>query len=245
MSVNSKIKEQIQKLSVGEFITLFEIDTSIYGGITYYFTPNTVSGTQFVGFGGNTYIPIPAQITGYKLSANGALERPSLAVANTDRAFNYILESYNNLNGCIVTIRSTFRQYLDDGDDPDSAAQAEPQIFKIHQKTAHTKDTIQWELSAVIDNQKAMIPRNIVAAEKCIARYRTWDSDVSNFVYNTSKLACPYTGSNYYDDTGSITTADKDKCSKDLYGCRLRYPDIYGDTGDPMPYMQFSSIDRG
>lgn len=241
MSVNSKIKEQIQKLSVGEFITLFEIDTSIYGGITYYFTPNTVSGTQFVEFGSNTYIPIPAQIAGYKLSANGSLERPSLTVANTDRAFNYILSIYNNLNGCLVTIRNTFRQYLDDGDDPDFTAQVEPQLFRIHQKTSHTKDTIQWELASIIDNQKAMIPRNIVAAEKCIARYRTWDSDVSAFVYNTSGLACPYTGNNYFTDTGAVGIASTDKCSRDLYGCRLRYPN----DGDVLPYMQFPSIERG
>jgi len=241
MSVNAKIKEQIQRLAVGELITLFEIDTSIYGGNTYYFTPNNTESGLSVVFNGVTYLPIPAQINGYSLKVDGSLARPTLSVGNIDKAFNYILESYNNLNGCSVRIRTTFRDHLDDGDDPDPSAQMEPQVFKIHQKTSHSKDAIQWELAAMIDDQKAMIPRNIVAAEKCIARYRTWDSSTSSFIYNTTNLACPYTGTGYFTDAGEYGTAATDKCTKDLYGCRLRYPN----TGDILPYMQFPSIDRG
>ena len=136
MTVNAKIKERIQKLQAGELVTLFEIDTTIYGGGSYYFTPNIKDNTAPVVFNNITYNPIPAQLSGYTLKSDGSLERPSLAVANTDRAFNAILAQYNNLNGCKVIIRTTFRRYLDDGSDPDINAQVEPQVFRIHQKTS-------------------------------------------------------------------------------------------------------------
>lgn len=241
MSVDAKIKEQIQKLQVGELVILYELDTSIYGGGIYYFAPYTKGDSELIKFNNKDYYPIPAQITGYTLKSNGSLERPALYVANADRSFNTLIGQYNNLNGCILRIRTTFRQYLDDGTDPDITAQTEPQLFRLQQKTSHDKSTIQWELAPLIDNQKAMIPRNIVAAEKCIARYRSWDSDTSSFIYVQSSLCCPYTGTNYFDDTGAAVSAPADKCSKDLYGCRLRYPN----TGDVLPYMQFPSIDRG
>lgn len=241
MSLNEKIKEQVQKLQVGELITLFEVDTSIYDGDTYYFAPYTTESGSVVEFNGVVYNPIPAKITGYTLKADGSLARPTLAVGNADRAFNSILLANNDLNGCLVRIRTTFRNHLDDGDDPDPTAQVEPQTFRINQKTAHSKDTIQWELAAMIDNQKAMIPRHIVAAERCIARYRIYNSDSATFTYNDTNLACPYTGTSYFDEDGQATGIANDKCGKDLYNCKLRFPN----DGDILPYMQFVSIDRG
>ena len=241
MSLDEKIKEQVQRLQVGELITLFELDTSIYGGGTYYFAPYTTETGTIITYNSIEYLPIPAKITGYSLKSDGSLVRPTLAVGNANGSFNSLLNTYHDLTGCIIRIRNTFRNHLDDGDDADVTAQVEPQIFRLEQKTTHDKDAIQWELASIIDNQKAMIPRNIVAAEKCIARYRIYDSSASSFTYNTSNLACPYTGTSYYDENGQATTdPSEDNCGKDLYNCKLRYPN----DSDILPYMQFVSIDR-
>lgn len=233
MTTNTKIKTDIQKLDVGsELVDLYILDATSLGGTTYYFTPMTEGGSNVV-FGGVTYVALPVEFTGMEITGDGRLPRPKMRVANVNLTFVAFINSYRDGIGAKVSRIRTFKKYIDSQPGADSSAQFPKDIFYIEQKTIQNKYLIEWELVSPVDIGEKTIPRNQVLPY-CQHRYRIYTDGALSYTYAT----CPYTGSNYYNGSGVVTTIDLDVCGKKLSDCELRYPA----DNDQLPFKGFPVV---
>ena len=223
MTTNEEIKKDIQELNQGSpFIELYSLDATVLGDTVYYFTPGVLGGS-YIKFNGVSYNPMPVEASGFEYDGEGKMPRPKIQVANINLTFVATINAYDDLVGATVTRTRTFQKYLDGQSEADPTAQFPHDTFIIERKTKQNKFMIEWELKAAIDIETVLFPRGQVL-EVCTRRYRSWDSDESIFVYPDVSIVCPYTGSNYFNDEGDVTTEDLDKCGKKLIDCKLRYP---------------------
>jgi len=145
---------------------------------------------------GNTYIPAPIQATGFENSSRGTLPTPILSISSqsetgTDQLalLRYEILKLGDIIGAKVTRRRTFAKYLDwdnfqaataesrlaelpDGYEPDPNAELPRDIYYIERKTAENKNTIQYQLSSILDLEGIKIPRRTIISDKCNWHYR-------------------------------------------------------------------------
>lgn len=234
MATNEKIKSDIQTLNVDSpKIDLFILDATSLGGTTYYFTPMTDGQGESVVFNGITYQPLPVEFKGMENRGDGRLPRPKMRVANVSLTFIGLVNSYQDALGAKVTRIRTFKKYLDGETEADTSAQFPVDVFYIEHKTIQNKYLIEWELVSPIDIGHKMLPRG-QAIPYCQHRYRVYRSGAFDY----SLATCPYTGTNYFDQTGASTTIDEDMCGKKLSDCELRYPN----DDDQLPMKGFPGI---
>jgi phage-related protein len=108
------IKSDIQSLSPGAVVELFELDaTNIPGGTISYFHAGTNELSKPVAWQSLTYSPLPIEATGFDITTNGTLPRPRFKVANVGGIFSAVARENEDLVGCKVTRRRTFAKYLD------------------------------------------------------------------------------------------------------------------------------------
>ncbi len=145
---------------------------------------------------GNTYIPAPIQATGFENSSRGTLPTPILSISSqsetgTDQLalLRYEILKLGDIIGAKVTRRRTFAKYLDwdnfqvataesrlaelpDGYEPDPNAELPRDIYFIERKTTENKNTIQYQLSSILDLEGIKIPRRTIISDKCNWHYR-------------------------------------------------------------------------
>ena len=145
---------------------------------------------------GNTYIPAPIQATGFENSSRGTLPTPILSISSqsetgTDQLalLRYEILKLGDIIGAKVTRRRTFAKYLDwanfaattsgprleelpEGYEPDPNAELPRDIYYIERKTAENKNTIQYQLSSILDLEGIKIPRRTIISDKCNWNYR-------------------------------------------------------------------------
>ncbi|MTH61207.1 phage minor tail protein L [Paracoccus litorisediminis] len=231
------IHSEATKLDPSALVSLFQLDATEIGGLTHNFTTETRAGAA-ISFGGTTFTSVPIQISGMTVSGQGALQTPTLSIANTDGLIQQIVNTWGDLEGARLTRWRTFARFLDGGTDPDGSAFYGPDVFIIDRKSSDTPEQIQWELSALIDKQGVYIGRTVIR-DTCLWRYRTYRPASGNFDY--SKAQCPYAGSNYFDEN-NVATADpaKDRPARNLECCRKRF----GQKA-VLPFGGFPGIVRG
>ena len=114
MSEVPKIESEIQKLNPSAIIELFELDTRNYtGGTILRFHAGTNELKTPVIWQGNTYSPLPIEITGFEWRSTGSIPRPKARVANVTGLLSATLQSMDDLIGSKVTRIRTFVKYLD------------------------------------------------------------------------------------------------------------------------------------
>jgi lambda family phage minor tail protein L len=231
MPVNS----DIQRLSPGAEIRLYDIDmTSIGGGVLRY-VPGTISG-RAVRWKGNPYIPLPIDAEGFEKSGQGQLPTPSLTVAK-DNLIAAAVVTFDDLRGARVIRWRTFTHYLDGEPGADPNQHFPPDIFRIERKTLQNRMMIRWQLSADIDQQGRQIPGRVATKNHCPWIYRHFTG--SMFSYSSSPHACPYTGPLMFEYNGAPTSNPAlDRCGKRLSDCKLRFR-------GPLPYGGFPGIQPG
>lgn len=218
MDTNSLIKTDIQRLNIdSELVDLWSFNTTNYGGTIYYFTPMVDDNHDIVKFNGIEYIPLPVQITGIEMTGDGRLPRPRLTLGNVSAAFIGIINQYQDGVGCKVTRIRTFKKYIDDHSESNTAARFPSDIYYVEQKTMQNRTSVEWELVTPMDIGDMKLPRN-QGISYCQHRYRIYKD--GSFINGT----CPYVGSSYFKKDGSITTITLDSCGKKLTDCELRYP---------------------
>ena len=112
-----------------------------------------------------------------------------------------------------------------------------PDLYRIERKSAHTATHVEFELSAAIDQEGAMLPGRQVLRDGCTRRYRHWTGSGWSF----DGVDCPYSGSRCFTATGESTgDSAKDACGKRLADCRLRYPN----STDLLPFGGFPGVSR-
>ena len=149
---------------------------------------------------GNIYIPAPIQATGFENSSKGTLPTPILSISSqsetgTDQLalLRYEILKLGDIIGAKVTRRRTFAKYLDwtnfsstnsaprleelpDGYEPDPNAELPRDIYYIERKTTENKNTIQYQLSSILDLEGIKVPRRTIISDKCNWNYlRTRD----------------------------------------------------------------------
>lgn len=200
----------------------------------------TFVGTNAVKFGGNSYIPLPIEAAGFEWTGTGKLPKPKLRVSNVGNFAAALVIANGDLLGAKVTRLRTFREFLDDGENPDPSAFMDPDIFFVDRKSAHRKAMIEFELAPALEQQGLKLPRRIMLRDTCGFTYRQWITDANNvtgFVPGT----CPYAGASYFkmDDTGTAT-ASEDVCGQRLPSCVLRF----GASAN-LPFDAFPGISIG
>lgn len=231
------VNTEATKLDPTALVSLYQLDTTMLGGPVYHFTTETRAGAQ-ISFGGNTFIAVPIRITGMEISGDGAIQRPTLEIANTDGLIQEVVNTWGDLEGARLTRWRTFARFLPAGETPDSSAFYGPDIYIIDRKSSDTPEAIQWELSALADQQGLYVGRTIIR-DICTWRYRVYVPATGNFDY--SKAQCPYVGNVYYDENNVRTfTAADDKPARNIDCCRRRFG-----ARAAMPFGGFPGIPRG
>lgn len=231
------IARESQQLAQDAIITMFELDTTRWGGSILRFTPSANDGNPIM-FGGFQYDPFPVMLSDTEISGLGQLPQPSLQVSNQGFEFMSLILGAENLIGAPIKRIRTYRKCLDDGTDPDPDAMFPVEEYIISQKTSQTDETIAFKLRVSFDQQGKMIPGR-QCMRQCRHRYRWWDSSRKAFRYDG--VTCPFADPNYFDVNGEPTDdPSKDVCSKQLgTGCKRRY----GSNG-VLPYLGFAALQR-
>ncbi|MGI0119682.1 phage minor tail protein L [Zooshikella sp. RANM57] len=210
----------VQTLAPGELITIYELDLTMLGGEVLRFA-STIDVPDPVYFNGYRYLPVEIEAHGFDCNGRGALPTPTLRISNAERIASAAMQNYNDLLGGKLTRIRTFSQFLDNGADPDPDARFADDIYRIEQKTAHNKVYVEWEMSALLDQEGRKLPGRQVLRDACTHVYRTYNTTTGEFDY--SRATCPYTGKACFDHAGNQCGSAQDFCSKKLSDCRKRF----------------------
>ena len=210
-------------------VNLYSLDLSMFGqsNLNFYVGFNEADTDGAIYFNSIKYYPANINAEGFDWNGKGQPPSPklSLSTINIDGTSNALLLSlindYNNLQGAKFTRIRTFQKYLDGNSDSGSAVKAfVSDIFTIDRKSLENKYAIEFELSSVIDQTNATLPKNIVSASYCPWKYRYRNSDNTAWVYILGDDTCPYVGANMYTLDGTLTTNPLlDKASKQFNTC--------------------------
>jgi len=231
------VHSEAVKLDPSALVSLFQLDTTALGGPVWHFTTETRNGAT-ISFGGRVFTALPVEVTGMEISAQGAVQTPTLSIANTDGLLQEIVNTWGDLEGSRVTRWRTFARFLDGGESPDATAFYGPDVYEIDRKSSDTPEQIQWELSALVDKQGMYVGRTIIR-DICMWRYRVYNPATGTFDY--SKAQCPYTGNKFFDENNQpVVSAADDKPARNLNCCRVRFG-----AKAALPFGGFPGIIRG
>jgi lambda family phage minor tail protein L len=222
---------QTFKTQLAEVVDLFTVDISVLlpAGSTeqaiYRFCNwSQVNGADVV-YDGNTYTALPMQTTGFELSTNGQLERPSIKFANVGLAITGLTNTYDDLVGATVQRIRTLTTYLDGQPGADPDAYWGPDEWVIEQKASEDKLAVAFQLSVPFDLEGRSLPGRRLLREQCQWIYR-------------DNIGCHYNGASYWDANDNVVgTLAQDACGKRLESCRLRFG-----SGSRLPFGGFPGL---
>jgi len=203
----------VQKQSIdSSLVYLFEITLS--GGTVLYFHPdydtdNLNSNEEgYIYFRDRTdptiirnYAPFPMDMTGIDLQADGAINRPTLTVANVTSTFSDALGGLQNddLVGQTVVKRTTLKKYLY-GEPGDASPSVEFPIQKyvIDRIESENPVSVTFELAPPFDLSGIKLPSRMVLGKYCSWQYQgndinscggcKWNKDSHVTLPNTGEL---------------------------------------------------------
>lgn len=230
------IASDVQSLSPGSIITLYELDTTSLGGALYRFHPGLNELKNEVVWGGNTYTAFPIEASGFEMTTQGTLPRPTIKVANVTGLVSTLAKTYNDLTGAKLTRKRTLLKYLDAvnfaGGNPsaDSTQSFPNEIYYVNRKISENRVFLEFELVSSIDLHGVKLPRRQVIQNVCTWKYRG--------IQNGDATGCPYTGTNYFDTTDSVVlSSTEDVCGKRLSSCKARFGEYA-----TLPFGGFPSV---
>jgi lambda family phage minor tail protein L len=209
-------------LTTTGLLTLWQLDTTMLGplGQIFFFSSAEDFDTEIV-WGGNRYVGLPMDASGFEMTTKGPPVQPSITLSNIYGAATELLMTYNGLIGAIVSRIQTLRRFLDDGATPDAHAWITWDTYVVAQKTSHTALAVVFKLAAKMDQQGTQLPRRLILRDICTHTYRYWDPNVGAFNY--SKASCPYTGNFFSDANNNPGPPQLDACSRTIVGCSQRF----------------------
>ena len=163
-----------------------------------------------IKFGGESYIPLPVEASGFEFSGEGTLPRPTIRFANLQSQMTALLLGVNqvtprnDLCGAQVTRVRTLSRFLDSDNwedgvnpygNPDSSANAQTpkEVYYIDRKVAENRDFVEFELTSSFDMAGVKGPRRLVFQNLCQWEYKSKE--------------CGYAGANSFDATGTQITS--------------------------------------
>lgn len=218
MTVVAKLEAELQRLDMDALVELFILNLSeLHQGIPDFHFHSGLNGiSQPLTWQGIVYEPYPAQMAGFELNGEGSSPRPTIILANLNGTMTGLAGNYNDLIGVPITRILTYRKFLDAVNFSNGNPNADPtvefprQTYEIGQKMQENPVQVQFSLNSVIDIEGVFLPRRQIVRNVCTFQYR--------------EDGCFYSGPPVADEYDVITTdATKDKCSKTLNGCKLRF----------------------
>lgn len=221
--MSTALQTVVQQPDIGEKVTLFRLDTSSVGGSLLSFCQAAINNTGVV-FAGVSYTPVDVEFSGFETTGVGGLPTPRMKLANTNGAFQLLVNTFGDLIGCQIQRLRTFKRFLDGQPEADPTAFYGPDTFRIERKVSENPHFIEWELSAAFDQEGKMLPGRTIVRDTCLWRYRVWDAGANAFDY--SKAQCPYADAVYYNAIGGDEALPaNDRCGRKLSDCKRRFGD--------------------
>lgn len=154
------------------------------------------------------YNPFPAEIDGFEMSADGAVNRPTLSVANIGTAFKDLLEGFSlhDLVGQRITKRQTLKKYLADYSTAAPPVEMNSMTYIVDRLASETNTSVTFELALVYDLEGVTLPRRVSTGKFCAWNYQgyythgtggcTWPLDSRQRYSHTSNA--DYVGEYYF-----------------------------------------------
>ena len=231
------ISAESQKATPSPLVILYELDLTKWGQGIGRFTNQPRSDNRPIIFRGETFQVLPVEITGFETSGTGAPGRPTVTMASSASIISLII-GCNDLIGATLTRVKTYECFLDDGDTPNPEAIFQIDAYRIERKTMQNRLQVSFELTSILDQEGAYLPRCQALKNYCFFVYRYWDKTQKKFQYDEFD-PCPYTGVLCYDQTGNPVIESLDSCGKALSDCQLRF----GNTVQ-LPYGGFPGMEK-
>jgi len=158
-----------------------------------------------IKYGGQAYIPLPVEASGFEFNGDGTLPRPTIRFANLQSQMTALLLGINqitpgnDLSGARVTRIRTLSRFLDSDNwengvnpygNPDSGANAQlpKETYYIDRKVSENRDFVEFELVSSFDMANTKAPRRLVMQNLCQWEYKSKE--------------CGYTGSDEFTING-------------------------------------------
>ena len=151
------ISQDILQPQLGAWVDLYQLDATALGSAVFYFTPATNNGAD-VSFGGQAYVPLPIDASGFTATGEGSLPRPKLSLSNVNKFLQPYLLSFGYFQGAKVTRIRTLDKYLDGSPTADSTQHTNEQVWYIDQMNSMTKQTVTFTLVSPVDRPGVMLP---------------------------------------------------------------------------------------
>lgn len=235
----TNINTENQKLATDSLIELYQIDASVLGGPVYYFTnaPDN-ENEDLVLFNGQQYTAIQIESEGFEWNGKGQFPRPKMRLSNVTKVALAAIIEFKGLVGAKLVRMRTYRKYLDNGSEPGTNQVLPLDIYYVDRILSMTKIKIEWELSAITDQQGVKLPKTQVLRDYCDRIYRYYDINSGSFNYENA--TCPFTEDLYFKATGDPTdNPTLDSCGKRLINCRQRFG-----VNAELPYSGFPGVAR-
>lgn len=211
------IQTDVQTLTPGTLIELFELDATAIGGTVIRWHSGVNELGNNVVWQGNSYTRFPVEADGFEWNGKGTIPRPKLRAANVTGLIGALTRQYDDLVNAKVTRRRTLLKYLDAVNFPggvnptaDPNSHFADEVYYVDRKTTENRLVIEFELSAAWDVQGVELPRRHVVQNVCIWKYRSAE--------------CSYAGGAVADINDNPTgVLANDVCGKRLRSCRLRF----------------------
>jgi len=212
-------------------LDLFEVDLQPFGGDVLRFYSGTNSNNTDLIWKDLAYRAWPISVEGFDIKSEGTYSRPTMTISNLDGLVTGVNRDFYDAVGATVTRRQVDVIFLDAVNFPNGNPDADPtkeavSRYSIEEMTEETFETVTYTLSTAIDSDTAVIPAGTILANVCQWSYR---GD-----------GCRYSGPPVADEKDRPTSdAAKDRCSKHLTGCRLRFP-----RPAPMPFGAYPGVSK-
>jgi len=225
------IYEEIQTLTPGQYVELFELDLGAQGGDVYRFHGYTQVGP--IHWQGQEFSPWPIKVDGMGMTGEGQQNSPTLSVGNVSGLVTALCRLYDDLIDARLVRHRTLGRFLDAANFAEGNPEADPaehfvdDVYSIDQKQMADDVQAVFVLKSPLIASDRKLPGRQVVANCCqwltVGGYRG--------VY------CGYTGSGYFNDKDvAVGDPAQDLCSGTLTGCRLRFG-----ANNPLRYGSFPS----
>lgn len=211
---------------VDAIIDLFELDLEELGGDILRFHSGVNGYYEDVIWQGKVYQAYPVSIDGLEFKSEGTYGKPSITVANLTGLMTGLNSDFNDILGARLIRHQVPVASLDAVNFPEGNPEADPtneaiSWYIVEEMSEETFERVTYKLAFPADCDNAIIPARTILADVCQWQYRG--------------EGCRYDGKPVADDKDNPTNDPlKDRCSKHLSGCRLRYPRPL-----PLPYGGF------
>lgn len=212
------ISADLQSLTPGNIVTLYELDCRNIGGTEQLFFHNGANplGSTLV-WGGRQYVQFPIEADGFQRDGNGSMPRPKLRAANVDGLLGQLSRDLRGLEGARLVRTRTFLKYLDAANFPegvnptaDASQYIEREIWFVSRKSMENRMIIEYELASSFDVSGVKIPRRQVIQNCCTWQYRSSE--------------CGYAGGPVANTLDvPVTAMGDDVCGRRVISCKLRF----------------------